>query len=361
MRKITFFATMVICSFLFLPLPAFAGEFSPRLNGLVLVEVQNDWAHHSDDPDAEVNTLFTTIEPYLILSFNDRLALEAGFVLEPVQDPDTGDDTEFENEGLYVQELKFTYTGDNFGLFAGKYNPTFGMAWDLAPGIYGADFAEDYELTERIGFGGSYMFGSEQAGEYTLTGNAFFADTSILSEATITKRGRTHESDGGVSNTEDLSSFSVTLDSEELAGIEGLNANAGYYNQSEGDADVGLDNETGYAVGANYTFPLSDNVEASVLGEWAGIRNSAGGSDDVNYLTTSLSLTVNDHWNFSASYTNRQTDVFGGSDVNDHLYQVSAGYMFDNGLSVDVGYRGSEESNVDTQMMGALVSYTYEF
>lgn len=360
MKKNLFLSSAALC--LLSPLnSSFAAEFDPQLNGIVSFEIQNDWAYDSDDPDADVNTLFTKIEPYLILSFNDRLALEAGLVLEPVQDPDAGDDTEFSNEGLYVQELKFTYTGDNFGLFAGKYNPTFGTAWDLAPGIYGPDFAEDYELAERIGFGGSYAFGSEQVGNHTLTGNAFFLDTSVLSESTVTKRGNTDKSDGGVSNTEDLSSFSATFDSEELAGVEGLNTHLGYYNQSEGDADIGLDNETGYAVGANYTFPVSDDVDVTALGEWVGIMNSGGSNDDLNYLTTSLSLTVNNHWNFSASYTNRDTDVSGGSDVDDYVYQLSVGYAFDNGLAVDVGYRGSEESSVDTQMMGALVSYTYEF
>lgn len=309
----------------------------------------------------EVNTLTTTIEPYFILSFNDKVALETGLTLEPVQDTNPGEDTEFDNEGAYVEEVKLTYTGDNVGLFAGKYNPTFGTAWDLAPGIYGADFAEDYELTERIGLGGSYTAGSEQVGNYTLTGNTFFLDTSGLSESTLTKRGDRDKSDGGVSNTEDLSSFSVTLDGESLGGLEGLNAHIGYYNQSNGDADVGLDHETGYAIGANYLFPLSENFKANVLGEWVEIRNSGGSPDDVRYLTASLGIMIGESWNVAGSYTSRDRDVDGAADINDSLYQVSAGYTFENGLSFDVGYRASEESDVDTNILGALAAYSYEF
>jgi hypothetical protein len=340
---------------------SFAGEFAPRISGVIPFEIQNDWAYDSDDPDAEVNTLTTEIEPYFTLSFNERLALEAGFVFEPVQAPDAGDDTEFENEGLFVQEIKLTYSEDNFGLFAGKYNPTFGTAWDLAPGIYGTDFAEDYELTERIGFGGSCSFESPQTGRHTVTGNTFFLDTTVLSESTITKRGDTDKSDGGISNTENFSSFSVTLDSESIADIEGLNTHVGYYNQSEGDADVDLDNEIGYAIGANYTFPVSEKVKANVLGEWVAIRNSGGSSDDVNYLTASLGLTLYENWNVAASYTKRDTDVEDGTNIDDRLYQISAGYEFDNGFSVDVGYRGSQESDVDTHILGGLLAYTYEF
>ena len=50
---------------------------------------------------------------------------------------------------------------EHFSLFAGKFNPAFGLGFDLAPGIYGEDHPEDYELTERIGFGGSVTFADE--------------------------------------------------------------------------------------------------------------------------------------------------------------------------------------------------------
>lgn len=368
MKNIRFFSVMIISSVLASKL-AHAQTFSPTLNALISFEVQNDTVTDSDDTDAEVNTATTTIEPYVILSLTERLALEGGFVLEQVQDPDAGDDTFFDNEGAYVEQLKATYTSENWGIFAGKYNPTFGTAWDLAPGIYGADFAEDYELTERIGFGGSYNIGSEQVGSHTITGNTFFLDTSGLSESTITQRGQTKENDGGPSNTEDFSSFSVTLDSEAIAGVEGLNTHVGFYSQSDGDADVGLGNETGYALGANYTLAISDDVEANALGECVVIQDSAGGNDDVNYLTTSLGLTVYDNWNFAVSRTSRDTDVVGDADedgeedpnLDDYIFQFSAGYTFDNGFSVDIGYRGSQESDVDTDIVGALVAYTYEF
>ena len=341
--------------------PSFAEDFHPRLSGEILFEVQNDLAHDSDDRDAEVNTLFTTIESALTLSLSDRLALEAALVFEPVQDTDPGDDTVFENEGLYAEELKITYMDKYFTLFAGKYNPAFGTAWDLAPGIYGVDFAEDYELAERIGFGGSYIFDTARTGRHTVTGNVFFADTTVLSDSIITKRGNTDKSDGGISNTEDLSSFSLTLDSENIAGIEGLNTHIGYENQSEGDADTGFDNETGYVVGAHYTRPVTNDIEVAFLAEWAGIRNAGGGNDDIDYLTTSLGLTIRDSWNVAFSYTHRDTDVNGGTDSNDHLYQISAGYTFDNGFSIDAGYRGSEESNSYTHILGVLAAYTYTF
>lgn len=250
---------------------------------------------------------------------------------------------------------------DNFRVFAGKFNPSFGTAWDLAPGVYGVDIAEDYELAERIGFGGSYTIDGGEAGSHTLTANAFFADTTFLSGSAIHDRGDLEEEDGGISNTEDLSSYSVTLDSESVAGIEGLNTHLGYRNQSEGDADVDLDRETGYVAGANYTFPLCENVDVTALAEWAGIRDSEGGDDDIDYFTTSLSFALYDNWNVALSHTARNTDVQGGDDVDDHISQISFGYAFDNGITFDVGYNHLEESDIETDTVGALVGYVFEF
>jgi len=333
----------------------------PELSGSVLIEIQNDWTYSSDDEGAETNTLFTKTEPYLNLAFTDTLSLEAAMVLEPVQATDPGDDTIFANEGLFFEELKLSYSDDHYGVFAGKFNPNFATAWDLAPGIYGPDFAEDYELTERIGFGASYSLATQNTGTHTISASSFFLDTSALSGSFITRRGKTDKSDGGVSNTEDFSSYALALDSENAAGLEGLNTHIGHYNQSEGDADTGLDNETGYALSAYYSLPLTDTVDAMVLGEWVGILNLEGSEDDIAYLTASAGLEWENGWNLAASYTDRDTDAQNGNDIEDYMYQISTGYTFANGISADIAYRGSEESNVDTHMLGAMIAYSYDF
>ena len=72
-------------------------------------------------------------------------------------------------------------------------------------------------------------------------------------------------------------------------------------------------------------------------------------------------LTISNNWNFAASYTSRNIDVAAGVDVDDKLYQFSVGYVFENGIGIDVGYSFREEANVDTETAGALLAYTYEF
>jgi predicted porin len=166
--------------------------------------------------------------------------------------------------------------------------------------------------------------------------------------------------DGGITNTESLSSYSITLDSENPFGLSGLNTNAGYRSQAEGDADVGLDRETGYVAGADYTFPLTEEIEANVLGEWAGIRNLDGTDDDTDYFTAGLGLTLGG-WNAATSYTARNTEVEGGTDTDDSMVQFSVGYEFQNGLTFDVGYLHAEESDVETDTLGGLLTYSFEF
>jgi hypothetical protein len=353
------FLCALLCSVF--PVQAHAQEFDPKLSGSIALELQNDWAYKSDDPDAEVNTLYTSMEGDLKLSLTDTLAVQTHLVLEPVQDTDAGDDTEFENEGLFAEELKITYGTEQYGVQAGKFNPTFGMAWDAAPGIYGADFAEDYELTERLGFGGFYTFETEKSGNHTLSANTFFADTSLFSQSLITGRGELDKDDGGVSNTESLSSYSLTYDAEGFMGLTGLNTHLGYRNQSEGDADTGLEREKGYAIGAQYTHSCGENLEATVMGEWVGLRNSEGGQDDMDFYTAGAGLTIYKNWNLALSHTTRNTNVDGGDDVDDSLSQISAGYAFDNGIGFDVGYRHTEEDNTDTNMLGMFLTYGYDF
>ncbi len=54
-------------------------------------------------------------------------------------------------------------------------------------------------------------------------------------------------------------------------------------------------------------------------------------------------------------------DMPGAPDMNDHLFQLSGGYDFGNGLTLEGGWKSTEESSVDTDILGALARYTVEF
>ena len=75
----------------------------------------------------------------------------------------------FKDLAGYAEEIYVQYEGGPVRLFTGKFNPTFGQAWAKAPSVYGTDFAEGYQLTERIDLGGAVSAESEGLGKHNAT------------------------------------------------------------------------------------------------------------------------------------------------------------------------------------------------
>mgnify|MGYP006429756067 CR=1 FL=1 len=331
-----------------------AGTF-PRLDAEVLVEIQNDYAFDSDVNVNERNDLFTTTEPFLSFKATRNFKIESGLVLEPVRDSDPGDDRFFEDHGLFAETLYAAYETDRFMVKAGKYNPSFGTAWDAAPGIYGVDFAEDYELTERIGAAASYTFVGPDTGEHTVTVNSFFADTTFLSQSAFAGRGDLDKSDGGPSNTEDPSSLSVTLGGGGMPAVP-VDYHLGARYQEGGPGTP--NDETGVVAGISGSYSLMPGHLVEPIAEVAYFDDFAGTSQDRTYLTTGFSV-LRGPFNVSASYTGRFIDANSPADGTDTLAQLTAGYALNNGLTLDAGYRYEESGDVDTHIIGALVTYTF--
>lgn len=319
------------------PAIAFAGEKDWPINVDVLFEQQNDLGIAADDPDAEVNTSFIKVETAITFEFIDGLALESMFVLEPVLDPAPGENSVVEDEGLFAEELKLVASIDAFTFVAGKYNAAFGIAWDAGVGIWGNEWGEEYELAEQVGIAGGYTFSAGE-NEHTVTVNAFFADTTELSNSIITKRGQADLSDGGAGNTEDLSSFSATLDGS----IGDIGYSIGARSRSAGDADIGIDDETGFSLAATYEWGQSEKITHAILAEVASFNSFDAGGDDVLYITTGLQSTFSNGWNVAIAVVARNTDYAAGGRDEDYLYQATAGYEFERGFIADFGVRHEE-------------------
>ena len=314
------------------------------------IEIQNDNIYESDDPDAEINDLYTTIESGMVLSFSDTFSLQNTLMIEPVLDPEPGKDRTFDDTALYVEEIKFNYEKDSFALFAGKFNPSFGWAWDKTAGVYGTDLPEDYEMTGKIGAGASVKFGPDS--KHSLTFNTFFADTSFLSDTTHKDTEALSKEDGGVSNTEDFSSYSLSLEGEIIENF-GYQLSHRILAAGEGDEN----DEKGYSASLEYSFELSNDYRLIPFVEYASFDSFEGGEDDADYLTGSLSLEIRS-FNISGAYTSR--DIMGEEDISDYQYQLSAGYAFENGFSLDLGWKTTEEINIKTHSIGIVAAYLIE-
>lgn len=332
----------------------------PKISGEAVFELQLENGVDSDNANNERTNAFLRTEVAPKIAFNENFYIDGVAVLEQLKDGTPGDDTYFENEGIFFEELKLNYENGQWAAFAGKFNPAFGTAWDVR-GVWGEDFAEGYEVTEKVGFGGAYTFETPNAGNHTFTASTFFADTSFLTESVITGRGDTQKTDGGVSNTEDFSNFAVSIDGENVAGVENLSYHLGFRHLAAGDADAaGTKDDQAIAIGTNYSFDVTESLNSDVLLEYVSISNAEGTTVDVNYYTASV-INTYDNWNLTLAYTKRDTDNPIAADLDDHLLQVSAGYDFGNGLTLEAGWRNAEESNVSTDTIGGLARYTVEF
>lgn len=351
-----------------LPSMAKADE-KPAISAELIVEWQNDYRAHSDDAAVdETNNSFARSELAPTIRLNEHFFIDGVLVLEPFDQAETinaNDDIWFDREGVFTEEIKLNFEYGPYRIWAGKFNPGFGTAWDFGRGIWSEDFAEDYEITEKLGGGIAYTYEADGVGAHTLSGSTFFSDTSFLSRGLITGRDRTKLTDGKAGNTENLSSFTLSLDGEKLAGVENLKYHLGYrfLGEQEKNRSTTTEDESGLAAMLGYVVPVNDNLSFDLLGEYAGLHNFEGTKNsDRDYYTSSVVATLYSDWNVSVGYTKRDiADDGNGASFNDHLFQFSGGYNFGNGLTAEAGWKATKVENQNADTLGFLLRYRREF
>ena len=329
----------------------------PYVEGAGEITIGDDFVVSSDDPAGEVNDLFFEGELGPKVFLTPLAAINFGITAESVEDPAPFEDRAFGDIGLYVDTLNLELSNGTTTFLAGKFGAGFGTAWDVTPGVYGTDFAEDYELSEQLGFGLSHAFATG-FGTHTLGANVFAADTSVLSESAFTNRGRLSRFDGGAGNTGRLDNFSITLDGSDMPGLDGVSYHLGYRHLIAG---VGDDHdENGFVAGLARETELANGMTLGINGEAAFLHNAFGSADDALYLTSGVYL-QNGPWHGELAGTIRRLDFGDGGDQSDLLAQVSAGYAFDNGFDVSLGYAYARADKIEAHVVGLRLTKEFEF
>lgn len=346
---------------LFIGAPPSGAHAAASLQTDVVLELQSEQTTDADLPGQRQNNTFARAEAAPVLDFGNGFTIDGVVVFEPVLGADPSEDNYFEDQGLFIEELKLNYSFGRASVFAGKYNPPFGIAWDFGRGIWSEDFAEDYEITEKIGFGGAYDIVDRQGGTHSLIAGTFFADTTLLSESTLQGRGNNTLSDGGVSNTEDFSSFALALEGQDPLGLGGAWYKLGYRHQAAGDAAPGQEDENGFVVSLGRSGNVHEDVTLDGLVEYASIDDFAGTMNTRRYFSASLVALYKQRWNVTLGYTLRDIDVAAGDNIDDHLFQISGGYDFGQGTTAEIGWRVTEIAGADRDIVGGLVRHSFSF
>lgn len=371
MKKILFFASFLLC------FEAYAKQY-PNVTGQILIEGRADHITSTNKSGVDSNAGYINLEPDFALNFNKNWSIKSGWRILPVrtrqyQYPERSrtilgekiginrgfnqDDT-----GIVVEELKLNFENEDLEFAIGKYNPTFATMYrrNKRIGLFVTDITEDYELRGRLG--GSIAANLEDS---KITINAFFTDTTGLSDSAIKHRKKRSRDDGIAGNTGTLSSYSITMEGRDLFGINNLFYNFGYRSLGVENEDESSEDEVAYTANLEYLYRVSRNTSIIPLVEIVKISNFTGRKNrDAEYITASL-IGQYGGWNLSAATVFRNLDnnyATAPVDKNrDRLFQVNVGYKFSNNIAIDLSRASLKEDGNKGSLLGVIIGYMYEF
>ncbi|MBR2141380.1 MAG: hypothetical protein IJ853_03400 [Rickettsiales bacterium] len=241
----------------------------------------------------------------------------------------------FNKYDLVFEELAFEYKEEEFLFGLGKFNPSFGKAYDKSKyhPIFGTKIAEEYELTEKLGF-----YVAMTLPMFTLRGNFFYNDDSFLSRSLFDNRGK-YKEDNMVGDKRNLENFSVSVD----FAVSDYRVNLGIRRMKASDRN-GV-SEKGYVVGIERLIEESEDSFGFIpFAEYSLIKNYRGNEDrDMHFLTVRLPVVYN-NWNLIASYSAKFDKEKHFKDYKSYLAQFGIGYKFNNGIMLDVSKYSEKEA-----------------
>ena len=292
------------------------------------------------------------------------------------------EDKIFEDHKLFINKLILSYSTDSgITLYGGKFNPSVGLDYHVFPGIWGYQKAEEYAIVERLGYGIALKQNFQDLGTHKLDVSTFFKDTTSLSNSVITDRGKTKKSDGGVSNTQDFSSYSISLEGKNFFSlsnnfVDGLSYKLGHAKQSKATKNLGSNSANWSAINDNTALTndekrssislmhkslIAPNLSMRILTEFMKIEHLTGeDGHDRDYMTTGLDLYYK-KFNVGGTYTQETNEAAEEDEaIDDKVYQVSVGYLVNNNLHFHVGYKKADEENEIKHTLGAMIQYYFD-
>ncbi|MDH3668281.1 MAG: hypothetical protein OEN23_15240 [Paracoccaceae bacterium] len=330
---------------------AAAASEEPPEQGLwadISIEIEDEFVFSASDPDTELNDTFTTIEGDFGLTIGEGFGIRGLATFEPVKDPQG--DRFMEDFGLFLEEVYVYGRLGRAGLRAGKFNPYFDLANDLAPGLYGDDLAGDYELTERLGAALALPVigpGDGPGGEIVLHASVFVADRTPLSDSLFSGRGRVQRADGGLSNTDYPQSVALAATGEAADTVWNLGARF----QNAGGA--GEHDETGFVAGLSHMTEIA-GYETQFFAELAHFENFDGEPPSASVATLAFEIGLAD-LALSAAYGLKESPGVAAS----HLATLSLEGELAEGLTLGAGYQFLDDEGSQSHTLGLLLNYEF--
>ena len=166
--------------------------------------------------------------------------------------------------------------------------------------------------------------------------------------------------DGGAANTERPTSYGFSLEGD-IPPLPGLGYHLAFVDQAKGRG--GAADELGFAANLHGDFDLGAGFGLAPLVEFVHFANADTVDDqERTFITAGAELTCQG-WSLSVSGTERITDVPFADTENDEdsHFTISAGYGFDFGLGVNLGWKHTNAARIESETVGFLITYAVSF
>lgn len=347
-----------------------APETVPTLAIEGSVAFQYDDVIKASDAALKTRDGYVTIEPEITVNLSPHIHLFGHLVLEPVTEPADAEHRFLKDHGLYAEEL---YAEGVFGpvaLALGKFDPTFGWASDVAPGVYGTDFAEAYDHLEDLGLRGTITLADGPGDDLGITTvrrqlhlAAFTDDTTMFSRSAFTARGGRRRGDGGVGNTRSPQSFTVAYSDETLdedGAVAGPSFQLAYRRLARGEGDA--HDEQAVLASVQDKRDLTAELSLTTVAEAVYFSHEAGGADNATAVTLGAELNQGP-WFLSTAYSLH--DVRHDSSPLDYRLTASIGRTVELGpvgdIRVDLGYAYGREDGETSHTIGVHLVRAFDW
>jgi hypothetical protein len=289
-----------------------------------------------------------------------------------------GNSRTFENLGINLSELSLKYSKDNSSLIAGKFTTNFGTAWRWNKGIFVHSVAQNYALTEKLGFTAITKYGDlKKTGIYNFSLSLFTNDRKNLDNSLLHRKHSDTKSEAIAGDTRSLSSFTLATDINfEFKEKEKLSYHIAYskLGVNKNSTAVSLDRlkkQAGVVFGMNYKFPIQKNLDLETILEYAKIKNINGESAiSDQYFTSNFILKYLSNYSLMIGNSNNKNKNRLSSGESLNVSEINLGYEFNKNaifdkLTTQIGYyqtltKTMNKTNKD-KAFGFLIRYYKNF
>lgn len=266
----------------------------------------------------------------------------------------------FENLGINLSELSIKYSKDNSSLIAGKFTTNFGTAWRWNKGIFVHSVAQNYALTEKLGFTAITKYGDlKKTGIYNFSLSLFTNDRKNFDNSLMHNKHSNNKSEAIAGDTRSLSSFTLATDinfefkEKERLSYHIAYSKLGVNKNATAIALERLKKQTGVVFGMNYKFPFKENFSLETILEYANIKNINGDlaiSDQ--YFTSNFILKYLSNYSLMIGNSNNKNKNRLSFNESLNISEINIGYEFDKNaifdkLTTQIGFYQTLTKTID--------------